>query len=305
MLLLISALLTSITEFSSCDEYFLKYEKEYGIIDQIHRCHILTNNRINYTKSWHGDTKFSDWTSSEFKQYSKGLKPTTKPKNYNTVGYSVDVPESFDWRDKGAVSSVKDQGQCGSCWAESTVGALEGAAFLNGSPLVNMSVQELVDCSHDGNDGCEGGLMDNAFKWVETNGGLCLDEDYPYTARDGDCSMKCKNRFPISSYVDLVEGDEASLLPALVSVGPLAIAVDANSFQTYSGGILPGKDCGSQLDHGVLLIGYGIDNGVKYWTIKNSWGADWGENGFIRIERGVDACGISQQVSYPVASVYA
>jgi len=248
--------------------------------------------------------KFADWTPEEFKGllgYSQ--RPIPKELHMGThVPSGVAPPASIDWVSKGAVTPVKNQGQCGSCWTFSTTGGLEGAWQLATGHLVSFSEQELVDCSHNGgNNGCNGGLMDHAFTWLETHN-VCTENGYAaYSASDGSCRLPCSHvgipKGGLVGYTD-VSGGENGLLSA-VAERPVSIAVDAGSnWQMYSGGVLT-SECGQQLDHGVLAVGYGKDGANEYWKVKNSWGTGWGEAGYIRIVRGRNSCGISNAASYP------
>ncbi|KAG5191392.1 hypothetical protein JKP88DRAFT_231214 [Tribonema minus] len=217
-----------------------------------------------------------------------------------------EVPDEVDWRKKGAVTPVKDQGSCGSCWSFSTTGSMEGAYFLKTKKLVSFSEQMLVDCdSYD--SGCGGGLMDFSFHWIQENGGICAEADYPYEAINDQCKSDACKVVPgtnVASWVD-VDQDMKSLMKA-VKKQPVSVAIEADesAFQFYSGGVLM-NGCGTSLDHGVLLVGYGTtEDGVDYWTLKNSWGPSWGDAGYIRVLRGAPQeggeCGILQSASYPV-----
>ena len=218
------------------------------------------------------------------------------------------LPKHVDWRKEGIVSSVKNQLECGSCWAFSAVGAIEGEWSLKHHQLYNLSEQELVDCSgYLGNNGCDGGSMDNAFQYVVQNG-LCLNISYPYNATDGQCqNQTCTKQVYIDKYYDVPHNNERQLEKA-VSRQPVSVAIQANqqSFQLYKQGIYNDPDCGDYLDHGVLVVGYGHDKKykMKYWIIKNSWGSSWGENGYMRMIKNSNVseglCGIAMDPSYPV-----
>lgn len=233
-------------------------------------------------------------------------------------GAIVGLPTQVDWVSKGAVTGVKDQGQCGSCWSFSTTGAIEGAFFLKNGKLVSFSEQQLVDCDTLGNGGrdlgCNGGIMDSAFQWVGKNGGLCTEAAYPYvsgtTLKRGVCDKSCSNVAGSSaqSFVDVVPNSDSAMMAAL-SQGPVAIAIEADQrdFQLYKSGVFTGV-CGTGLDHGVLAVGYGTNaaDGLDYYTVKNSWGVSWGESGYIRLGRGsqynsgAGQCGMLMEGSYPV-----
>merc|ERR1719169_273073 len=219
------------------------------------------------------------------------------------------LPDSIDWSKKGAVTPIKNQGQCGSCWSFSTTGSLEGAWEIATGKLVSLSEQQFVDCSKSfGNMGCNGGLMDNAFKYAEQNA-LCTEESYPYKAKAGTCAASsCTVGIPkggVTGFKDVAKGDLQALEEA-VAQQPVSIAIEADQriFQMYHSGVLSGT-CGTKLDHGVLAVGYGTLSGTDYWKVKNSWGASWGAEGYILLEKGKNSageCGIKMQPSYPVVS---
>lgn len=267
-----------------------------------------------------GHNQFSGMDSNEYIQWVRGSLYNPQPSSTsietsNLRKLSV-LPTSIDWVAKGAVTPVKDQGQCGSCWSFSTTGALEGAYYIKNGKLVSFSEQQLVDCDTLGNGGrdhgCNGGLMDNAFNWISHNGGLCTESDYPYvsgtTKTAGTCQTKCSNvaGSTIHSHVDVTPNSDAAMMSAL-ALQPVSVAIEADQreFQLYKSGVFTGT-CGTNLDHGVLVVGYGTEAGTDFYKIKNSWSSTWGDGGYIRIGRGANynggsgQCGVLMQASYPV-----
>jgi len=270
---------------------------------------------------------FADMTQDKWAKTVLGYKAELKTTRLEGAGVGsgskcphrsiTTIPDSVDWRAKKAVTPVKNQGQCGSCWSFSTTGAVEGAWAVSGHPLASLSEEELVQCDIKKDQGCGGGLMDNAYEWIISNGGITSEETYPYISGNGTTG-KCNavhlrsKIATISDWCDL-EVSEDDLEKALVQQ-PVAVAIEADqqSFQFYAGGVLPANKCGTKLDHGVLAVGYGTDakSGKKYWLVKNSWGAEWGSEGFIMLEREPkatkmhknphSACGITKAASYPV-----
>ena len=213
------------------------------------------------------------------------------------------LPDSIDWRTKNAVTPIKDQGHCGSCWAFSATGALEGVLAIKTGNLISLSEQELVNCVKK-DQGCYGGQMDDAFQYARSDG-ICTETQDPYDAKDGMCKS-CDSPYIFSSCIDIQESNELQLKEA-VSRQPVSVSIQANNpiFQYYTGGIINDRSCGTQLDHGVLVVGYGEEEGQKYWIVKNSWGTDWGEEGYVRIGRNDSSenpgiCGIAIQASYPI-----
>merc|ERR1711865_1140162 len=214
--------------------------------------------------------------------------------------------ESIDWSTQGAVTAVKNQQQCGSCWAFSSTGGTEGQWALATSNLQSLSEQQLVDCSK-ANGGCQGGLMDAAFDFYKTTD-IATEESYAYTARDGTCKTSFDTAIPVGGVTGFVDiSDETDLLDAVTTTGPVSVAIEADqrSFGNYATGVLTGT-CGTQLDHGVLAVGFGSLDGTDYWKVKNSWGETLGMEGYVLIERGNNKCGIaSGPPSYPTVDASA
>jgi C1A family cysteine protease len=267
-----------------------------------------------------GHNQFSGMDSSDFSKYLgiSGIlyKDTENIRNTNSDWVNITVPLSVNWISKGAVTNVKDQGQCGSCWSFSTTGALEGAYFVKYGVLETFSEQQLVDCDNYRNGGkdlgCKGGLMDNAFTWIGDNGGLCSEADYPYfsgeTKTNGPCKTSCKNiqNSKITEFVDIIKSSDDEMMKA-VSQQPVSIAIEADQreFQLYKSGVFS-TACGVNLDHGVLVVGYGTENNLDYYLVKNSWGTSWGDDGYIKLGRGKQynngdgQCGLLLQGSFPI-----
>jgi len=305
-------------EFTNFQE---RFSKRYNSIAELeHRFESFSENikdiiahnldtRQNFTLNIN---QFSDLNSTEFKSmHVNGIKGEVG--SYDCKSFSssaTDTPDAIDWRTQGAVTTVKDQGQCGSCWSFSSTGAIEGAWALSNGQLINLSEQELVDCATGyryGSHGCNGGQMDGGFKYVIENG-QCDDSSYPYTSgisKTGGACQSCSKVAQLTSCYDVKPNDQISLKGA-VAQQPVAIAIEADTkyFQSYSSGILDSSSCGTTLDHGVLIVGYGEDNGQKYWLVKNSWGTTWGDNGYVKISRSdstddAGICGIAMDPSFP------
>ena len=301
-------------------KFIKKYNKKYSSVNEyLARFEVFKMNVMNLYKESQkyktGITKFSDLTQQEFAKIYLNLNyDAMAVANFNPAhpSFSNAAPDSFDWRDKGLVTPVRDQGMCGSCWAFSTVANLEGLYYKLKGVAVDLSEQILVDCdTYD--SACNGGLMEYAFQWIKENG-METEEDYPYTGYKGSCKADP------SKYIDMkVTGwkklgsststwspvDEEEIKEFLYETGPLAIALNANPLQTYSGGILDktSSQCPvSGINHAVTLVGYGAESGVDYWIVKNSWGANWGENGYFRIRRGTGCCGVNCYITTALVS---
>ncbi|CAH8317208.1 unnamed protein product [Eruca vesicaria subsp. sativa] len=308
-----------------------KYEKTYATqAEHDHRFRVFKANlrrarrhQLLDPSAVHGVTQFSDLTPKEFRRKYLGLKRRLRlPRDAQKAPIlpTGDLPTDFDWREYGAVTSVKNQGSCGSCWAFSTTGALEGAHFLATKELVSLSEQQLVDCDHECDpeeanscdSGCSGGLMNNAFEYTLKAGGLMKEAAYPYTGHDNSgCKFeKTKIAARVSNF-SVVSADEDQIAANLVHHGPLAIAINAMWMQTYIGGVSCPYVCSKSQDHGVLLVGFGSAGYAPirlkekpYWIIKNSWGEMWGEHGYYKICRGRhNICGMDTMVS-TVAAVH-
>ncbi|XP_015233465.1 PREDICTED: cathepsin S-like [Cyprinodon variegatus] len=249
-----------------------------------------------------------DLSPEEILQFYTTLIPPTdlqrEPSSF--VGATgSDVPDTVDWREKGLVTSVKMQGACGSCWAFSAAGALEGQLAKKTGKLRDISPQNLVDCSSKyGNHGCNGGFMSRAFQYVIDNQGIDSEEAYPYAGRDQDCRYNAAFRAAnCSRYSFLPEGDEQALKEAIATIGPISVAIDAKRprFAFYRSGVYDDPTCTQNINHAVLAVGYGTLNGQDYWLVKNSWGTNFGDQGYIRMARNKNnQCGIALYPCYPI-----
>lgn len=297
---------------SEFEQFVLDQQRNYGGAEEWEmRFEVFKTNVLHYRKEntknhsyIFGINRFTDRTPTEFASMQK-LKVMPWEERASSNGYLGDykaieglaTPTAIDWVSQGAVTPVKDQGGCGSCWAFSTTGALEGAWQVATGRLISLSEQQLVDCFH-GSDGCGGGFAPDAIPWEEDRD-VCTELSYPYTAQDGSCqSSGCSAGIPRHGVIGVqwVQKNDNALMQA-VAGRPISVAVDANPWQGYNSGVFTGCDS-DNLNHGVLLVGYGRD----YWKIKNSWGTGWGEAGYIRLERSGDPCGILDQAVYAVVA---
>lgn len=319
-------------------EWIKEHEKIYESVEEmINRFeiwlenHLLIeehNNREPKPNFLLGHNQFSDLTNKEFQEYNRlgeyspGVMTTGGIENAESIArrleevedvsssftesMSADIPDYVDWVEAGAVTNVKNQGRCGSCWAFSAAGSLESAYYLKTGRLVSLSEQQLVDCDSK-DQGCNGGLMDSAFMYDEMSGGLCALDDYPYVAVQNTCDIECRKvrGSAAKSYVDIAHDPDA--LMAAIAQQPVAVAIQANQmkFQMYKSGVFD-EYCFQHIDHGVVAVGYGTDeeSSLDYWKIKNSWSEKWGDQGYIRIARSslsrLGRCGILAAASYPV-----
>ncbi|XP_059138697.1 procathepsin L-like [Physella acuta] len=292
-----------------------KHNKTYSSFEDGYRRYIWQTNlkkieehnelyRMGIKSFYLQENKYADMTSEEFTKTMNRLRITVEPGNLTTGSFKLDLPSSVDWRQKGVVTGVKDQGDCGSCWAFSTTGSIEGQHALATGVLVSLSESNLVDCSTE-NDGCEGGWMSKAFAYVIHNNGIDREASYPYTPKQGTCAFSSAAvGAKISSYKTILRGNELALQQAVAGVGPISVAIDAShqSFQLYGGGVYSEPACSStSLDHGVLAVGYGTDGAQDYWIVKNSWGVSWGLSGYIKMIRNKNNnCGIASSALYPI-----
>ncbi|XP_073149990.1 vanillin synthase [Henckelia pumila] len=269
---------------------------------------IRSHNRkgLSYTM---GINEFTDLTWEEFRKHrlgaSQNCSATTRGNHKLT---NVILPESKDWRENGIVSPVKNQGHCGSCWTFSTTGALEAAYSQAFGKGISLSEQQLVDCAEKFNNfGCNGGLPSQAFEYIKYNGGLDTEDSYPYTGVDGSCKYSSENAaVKVVDSVNITLGAEDELRHAVAFVRPVSVAFEVvNGFKAYNGGVYTSTSCGNSpldVNHAVLAVGYGVEDGIPYWIIKNSWGADWGDNGYFKMEMGKNMCGVATCASYPVVA---
>jgi len=327
--------LCAVVSALSVEDEFLQFQKkfnkfydasEYQLRLNVFRNNLLIINQKNMaamaaqSDARFGITQFTDLTSAEFKAKFLSKVPAVVDPSWPvareyTDEELADLPSTWDWRPKGAVTGVKNQGDCGSCWSFSTTGNVEGQWFLAGNTLTSLSEQNLVDCDHECmmyenetscDQGCDGGLQPNAFTYIIKTGGIDTEASYPYQGVDGTCQFNAKNVGAKISDWTMVSQNETQMALYLVEHGPLAIAADAVEWQFYIGGVFD-LPCGHELDHGILIVGYGNQTTIfgrhtDYWIVKNSWGEDWGEQGYLKIRRNTGECGLNTFVSSSIIS---
>jgi len=323
VLLLLAVVATANAKFQFTEEWELwkkDHGKEYSSDEEELLRRIVWEANKNYVDN-HNEhahvfgytvamNQFADLESGEFMRlytgyrHSTGRQPAGEP--FVPSLRVEDLPESVNWNEKGWLTEVKNQGQCGGCWAFSATGSLEGQHFNRTGKLVSLSEQNLIDCSTaEGNHGCEGGLPDQAFQYIIKNGGIDTEDSYRYQAHDEKCRFNAANiGANMTSFKDIASKSESDLQVAVATIGPISVGIDAShiSFKLYQEGVYHDYFCSqTKLDHGVLAAGYGDQYGKLYWWVKNSWGAHWGMDGFIMMSRNRNNnCGIATQASYPV-----
>ncbi len=297
-------------------KYVAKFGKSYGTKEEFEfrsetfkntLAQIASENGRNENTFSVGVNKFADWTPAEFKRilsYKPSLYKNARKVQQSAVDVSA-IPNEVDWVAAGKVNSVQDQAQCGSCWAFSAVGAMESRWAIKSGNLVKLSEQQLVDCAGGsyGNLGCDGGDMGTAFQYAHDNG-MMLEKDYPYAGVDQTCQYDKAKVVVTPTGGDQVATNNANALKTAIADGPVSVAIEADTFvfQFYQKGILNSKNCGTNLDHGVVAVGYGQDgSGKQYYIVRNSWGSSWGNKGYvwIAIVDGAGICGIQMEPVFP------
>jgi len=281
-------------KYDSVEEYAKRltiFAENLERVTKMNAEHVLINGEAVF-----GVTQFSDLTPEEFKGTYLTYRPSNRTRNVVDPVIEGPIANDIDWVSKGAVTPVKDQGRCGSCWAFSATAAIESYAKLSGKyGLEVLSAQQINSCDkRDG--GCNGGNTETAYEYVKGAGGIETNSDYPYTSgggSTGSCKFQSsKIAVTISGYHSVSRGESA--LKNALNEGPASVCLAASSWQSYRGGIL--SHCDNQVDHCVQTTGY---SGSSYWRIRNSWGTGWGESGFIRLAQGSDLCKVSDDTTYP------
>ncbi|CAH1109437.1 unnamed protein product [Psylliodes chrysocephalus] len=311
-----AAALLVVSALPSQDHWTLfktKHEKSYENLDEEKvRFHIFQDNvqKINAHNALYeagletytmAVNKFADLTPKEFENMLRHQNGPTIKKHLARHVQNLTAPDSIDWRTKNAVLEVKDQGKCGSCWAFSATGSIEGQNAIKNNQRVSLSEQQLIDCATEWSSGCIGGETVYAFQYASKNG-LASAAEYPYEAKNNNCKENSGSVVKVKEAV-AVDPTESALKEAVGTVGPISVTIYAGPLQFYKNGILETPDCfndGYLLNHSVLVVGYGNEDGKKYWIVKNSWGAEWGDEGYFRLARDADQCGIALDPVYPI-----
>jgi len=298
-------------------DFMLEYNKVYSTAEEFDLR--FSNFKDNLAKiaalqgssAVFGVTKFSDMSEEEFRNTM--LMPNRPERTFDTVPVigsdePLAAPDSFDWRTKSAVTPVKDQGQCGSCWAFSATEAIESAWILKGHATpstVNLSPQQIVDCDTiDGVQGCNGGYTESAYDYIKQAGGEEPISAYPYTAENGQCKFKAADVVAKISGYSTISKTESALPNNLATIGPLSICLDASKWQNYKSGVMTNRECcltKCTLDHCVQLVGYNSTAPTPYWIVRNSWNTNWGIDGYIYLEMNKDTCGITTDITWPTS----
>ncbi|XP_042378767.1 cysteine proteinase 2-like [Zingiber officinale] len=298
--------------------FALRYGKSYGSVEEIRTRFAVFAENLALIRSTNrkglpyrlGINSFADMTWEEFRASRLGAAQNcsaTLKRNHQMA--EVELPDTKDWRESGIVSPVKDQGHCGSCWTFSTTGALEAAYKQATGKDISLSEQQLVDCGYAFNNfGCNGGLPSQAFEYIKYNGGLDTEESYPYQGVNDLCKFKPENvGVKVRDSINITLGAENELKYAVGVVRPVSVAFQVvRDFRLYKGGVYSSQTCGKtpmDVNHAVLAVGYGVENGIPYWLIKNSWGEDWGVDGYFKMELGKNMCGVATCASYPILDV--
>jgi len=273
--------------YAADSEYQYRFQVYLSSVEKVAE---LNNNNDGVTYALN---KFADWTEEEFATLRGYKKMATEPAPVAENAPLVSAPSAYDWCSQGKCTPVKDQGQCGSCWAFATTENIESVWMIGGHSSVQLSPQQIVDCD-TGEAGCNGGDPRQAYGYVHSAGGLDTSSYYPYNAVQGSCKFSSAHiGAKISGSKNTYGGSEDQMAANLASTAPFSILVDASSWQFYSGGILPASSCGQNLDHAVVAVGYSMG---QYWRVRNSWGSSWGESGFIRLQFGKNTCGLQSEV---------
>jgi C1A family cysteine protease len=316
-LLLVVLCLSALVFASAEDSAYVKwqqfkyqYDKSYTPAEEKMRFGIFQSNlqrveKLNAIEPHHpfGVSKFMDLSPEEFKELYL-MKNVPKPAPGRVaplINSTVGIPASFDWRSKGVVSPVKNQGQCGSCWDFSATETIESVCDLAGYGLNLLSEQQILDCDTTA-DGCDGGWPYWAYEYIISAGGIETESDYPYTAEDGSCAANSADFVACKPYkweYVTQSQNEQQMQSFMYSNSPLSVCVDASSWQYYTGGVIMGSSCGQQIDHCVQATGWTTVQGTDVWIVRNSWGSSWGLDGYLYVQRNVDACAIAQVVTVP------